>query len=319
MKLWHCRPSSAKPAVPAAASEGIGHASSLGAVAGFVACAAWNGAGGAGSAVDADGFRASPQPRRNRNRPRRCGAEAGAGSNRSTTAFPRRSMARSDFRSGPAAIGRLTAPRSSRWPGTGSPYCRSGPTAWDPTTTIVTESGRAPRPFRMTRTYLAGVETGGTKILASLRDLDSGETIAEGKWATGSAEQAADDLLGFFTSKVPGDGRLARGRDGGVRAADRRSGLRRLWADAGDDQAGVARKQPPPRARGAAENSRHGRYRRQRGRHCRAKAWRRRRPAEHCLCHRRHRDRRGAGLSRPKPGRGIASGSGAFAARPPRR
>jgi len=61
----------------------------------------------------------------------------------------------------------------------------------------------------MTRTYLAGVETGGTKILACLRDLDSGETIAEWKWATGSAEQAADDLLGFLTSKVPGDGRLA--------------------------------------------------------------------------------------------------------------
>jgi fructokinase len=61
----------------------------------------------------------------------------------------------------------------------------------------------------MTRTYLAGVETGGTKILACLRDLDSGETIAQGKWATGSAEQAAVDLLGFFTSKVPGDGRLA--------------------------------------------------------------------------------------------------------------
>jgi fructokinase len=61
----------------------------------------------------------------------------------------------------------------------------------------------------MTRTYLAGIETGGTKILACLRDLDSSETIAEGKWATGSAERAADDLLGFFTSKVPGDGRLA--------------------------------------------------------------------------------------------------------------
>lgn len=61
----------------------------------------------------------------------------------------------------------------------------------------------------MTRTLLAGVETGGTKILACLRDLHSGETITEGKWATGSAEQAADDLLGFFTSELPGDGRLA--------------------------------------------------------------------------------------------------------------
>jgi fructokinase len=60
----------------------------------------------------------------------------------------------------------------------------------------------------MTRTYLAGVETGGTKILACLRDLDSGETIAERKWETGSAEQALEDLFGFLTSEVPGDGRL---------------------------------------------------------------------------------------------------------------
>ena len=71
------------------------------------------------------------------------------------------------------------------------------------------ESGRAQPRFRMTGTYLAGVETGGTKILASLRDLDSGETIAEGKWETGSAERAAEDLLGFLTSAVPGGGRLA--------------------------------------------------------------------------------------------------------------
>jgi len=61
----------------------------------------------------------------------------------------------------------------------------------------------------MTRTFLAGIETGGTKILASLRDMDSGETIAEGKWATGSAERAAGDLVAFLTSEVTGDGRLA--------------------------------------------------------------------------------------------------------------
>jgi fructokinase len=61
----------------------------------------------------------------------------------------------------------------------------------------------------MAQTYLAGVETGGTKILASLRDLDSGETIAEGKWATDSADRAADDLIGFLTSEIAGDGRLA--------------------------------------------------------------------------------------------------------------
>jgi len=61
----------------------------------------------------------------------------------------------------------------------------------------------------MTRSLLAGVETGGTKILASLRDPASGETVAEGKWATGSADRAAEDLLGFLTSAVPDGDRLA--------------------------------------------------------------------------------------------------------------
>jgi fructokinase len=61
----------------------------------------------------------------------------------------------------------------------------------------------------MAQTYLAGIETGGTKILACLRDLQSGETIAEGKWATSSADRAAEDLLGFLTSQIPNDGRLA--------------------------------------------------------------------------------------------------------------
>jgi fructokinase len=60
----------------------------------------------------------------------------------------------------------------------------------------------------MTRTLVAGVETGGTKILASLRDLASGETVAAGKWATSSAERAVGDLLGFLTSAVPNGDRL---------------------------------------------------------------------------------------------------------------
>jgi fructokinase len=59
----------------------------------------------------------------------------------------------------------------------------------------------------MARTYLAGIETGGTKILACLRDVH-GETIAEGKWATSSADRAAEDLVGFFTSQTA-NGRLA--------------------------------------------------------------------------------------------------------------
>jgi fructokinase len=61
----------------------------------------------------------------------------------------------------------------------------------------------------MTRAYLAGIETGGTKILACLRDMADGGVIAEGKWATSSAQQAAEDLLSFLASAVPSDGRLA--------------------------------------------------------------------------------------------------------------
>jgi len=57
--------------------------------------------------------------------------------------------------------------------------------------------------------YLAGIETGGTKILACLRDLADGETIAEEKWETGSAERAVEDLTAFFTSAIPKGDRLA--------------------------------------------------------------------------------------------------------------
>lgn len=56
---------------------------------------------------------------------------------------------------------------------------------------------------------LAGIETGGTKILAGLRDPDSGETLATGKWATESADRAAEDLLDFFKSAVPAGQPLA--------------------------------------------------------------------------------------------------------------
>lgn len=61
----------------------------------------------------------------------------------------------------------------------------------------------------MKRTFLAGVETGGTKIVARLSDLVGGETVAEGKWVTSTAERAAEDLYGFLTSAVSDDGRLA--------------------------------------------------------------------------------------------------------------
>lgn len=45
---------------------------------------------------------------------------------------------------------------------------------------------------------LAGIETGGTKILARICDPDTGRTIAEGKWKTGSADDAVRDLAGFL-------------------------------------------------------------------------------------------------------------------------
>lgn len=60
----------------------------------------------------------------------------------------------------------------------------------------------------MGRTLLAGIETGGTKVLARLGDLDSGESVAEGRWATGTAELAADELTGFL-SDLPSGSALA--------------------------------------------------------------------------------------------------------------
>lgn len=61
----------------------------------------------------------------------------------------------------------------------------------------------------MARILVAGIETGGTKILARLCDRDGGEFVAHGKWATGSADQAAADLLAFLASAVPPTGQLA--------------------------------------------------------------------------------------------------------------
>ena len=54
---------------------------------------------------------------------------------------------------------------------------------------------------------IAAIETGGTKILASIRSLD-GEVIADGRWETGPADQAIADLLPFLAD-LPADSRLA--------------------------------------------------------------------------------------------------------------
>lgn len=55
---------------------------------------------------------------------------------------------------------------------------------------------------------VAGVETGGTKILARICALDGGELVAERRWATSSANEAEADIAGFL-SALPSESRLA--------------------------------------------------------------------------------------------------------------
>lgn len=58
---------------------------------------------------------------------------------------------------------------------------------------------------------VAGIETGGTKILARIVELGSGKTVAEGRWATGTADAAADDLVGFLSETKNSNRLLAVG------------------------------------------------------------------------------------------------------------
>ncbi len=50
---------------------------------------------------------------------------------------------------------------------------------------------------------IAGIETGGTKILARLKS-PNGETVAKGRWATSTADQAITDLAMFLTDLPKG-------------------------------------------------------------------------------------------------------------------
>ncbi|HXG82354.1 MAG TPA: ROK family protein [Sphingomicrobium sp.] len=50
---------------------------------------------------------------------------------------------------------------------------------------------------------VAGIETGGTKILARIVELDSGRTVAERRWPTGTADEAAGALASFL-AEAPG-------------------------------------------------------------------------------------------------------------------
>lgn len=59
----------------------------------------------------------------------------------------------------------------------------------------------------MSSQLIAGIETGGTKLLARISDI-AGQTVAEGRWTTGTSEAAFVDLAGFLTREA-GNGRLA--------------------------------------------------------------------------------------------------------------
>ena len=52
----------------------------------------------------------------------------------------------------------------------------------------------------MPRDLIAGIETGGTKILARACLADGSEIIAERRWETSSADQAANDLSAFLST-----------------------------------------------------------------------------------------------------------------------
>lgn len=62
----------------------------------------------------------------------------------------------------------------------------------------------------MSQQLVAGVETGGTKLLARICTLD-GQPVAERRWQTGSADQAMSDLLPFLTDLPTGSSLAAIG------------------------------------------------------------------------------------------------------------
>jgi len=55
----------------------------------------------------------------------------------------------------------------------------------------------------MSKPLIAGIETGGTKVLARLASLE-GELVAQGRWPTSTADQAADDLVRFLADMPSG-------------------------------------------------------------------------------------------------------------------
>ena len=59
----------------------------------------------------------------------------------------------------------------------------------------------------MSEQLIAGIETGGTKILARIADVD-GKVVANGRWPTSTSEAALQDLVEFVSSSI-GSARLA--------------------------------------------------------------------------------------------------------------
>ena len=50
----------------------------------------------------------------------------------------------------------------------------------------------------MSEQLIAGIETGGTKILARIADAD-GKVVANGRWPTSTSEAALQDLVEFVS------------------------------------------------------------------------------------------------------------------------
>ena len=59
----------------------------------------------------------------------------------------------------------------------------------------------------MSEQLIAGIETGGTKILARIADAD-GKVVANGRWPTSTSEAALQDLVEFVSCST-GGARLA--------------------------------------------------------------------------------------------------------------
>lgn len=60
----------------------------------------------------------------------------------------------------------------------------------------------------MSKRFIAGIETGGTKLLARLSQIESGAVVGEKRWATSSPDDAAVSISGFLSSASAG-GELA--------------------------------------------------------------------------------------------------------------